>query len=122
MEPCVFPVFILPVVWNMCENLHFQRARYTTAKNTIDRQCTERAQLLEYYLHSFRRLWVIARAIVALWLLIIYFSSHTRTFVVLKPSDNKVLLFFHTLGLIKKQQQQQRTITTLSTTTTLCYV
>ena len=108
MEPCVFPVFILPVVWNMCENLHFQRARYTTAKNTIDRQCTERAQLLECYLHSFRRLWVIARAIVALWLLIIYFSSHTRTFVVLKPSDNKVLLFFHTLGLIKKQQQQQQ--------------
>ena len=43
MEPCVFPVFILPVVWNMCENLHFQRARYTTAKNTIDRQCQYRA-------------------------------------------------------------------------------
>ena len=73
-----------------------------------DNVSTERAQLLEYYLHSFRRLWVIARAIVALWLLIIYFSSHTRTFVVLKPSDNKVLLFFHTLGLIKKQQQQQQ--------------
>ena len=39
----------------------------------------------------------------ALWLLIIYFSSHKRTSVVLKPSD-KVFFFFHTLGPIKKQQ------------------
>ena len=40
----------------------------------------------------------------ALWLLIIYFSSHKRTSVVLKPSDKVLLFFFHTLGLIKKQQ------------------
>ena len=56
MEPCLFPVVILPVVWNMRENFHFQRAQYTTAKNTIDRQYTERAQLLVYYLYSFRKL------------------------------------------------------------------
>ena len=43
--------------------------------------------------YSFKKLQVIARAIVALWLLIIYFSSHKRTSVVLKPSD-KVLFFF----------------------------
>ena len=48
MEPCVFTVFILPVVWNMRENPHFQRAQYTTAKNTIDRQYTQRAQLIVY--------------------------------------------------------------------------
>ena len=54
--------------------------------------------------YSFKKLQVIARAIVALWLLIIYFSPHKRTSVVLKPSDKVLLFFFHTLGPIKKQQ------------------
>ena len=37
-----FPVFISPIVWNMCENIS---KSYTTSKNAIDRQYTERGQL-----------------------------------------------------------------------------
>ena len=44
--------FVSPIVWNMCENLHFfNEAVYfkvlhiTKTKNNIDRQHTERGQL-----------------------------------------------------------------------------
>ena len=41
--------FISPIVWNMCENLHHESdgyiwKSYSTSKNTIDRQYTERGQ------------------------------------------------------------------------------
>ena len=46
---CLFPVFISPIVWNMCEYLRYEsvyfKDGYTTSKNTIDRQYTERGQL-----------------------------------------------------------------------------
>ena len=48
MEP-LFPVFISPIVWNMCEHLHYEsvyfKDGYTSSKNTIGRQYTERGQL-----------------------------------------------------------------------------
>ena len=41
----LFPVFISPIVWNVCEHLHYEsvyfKDGYTTSKNTIDRQYTD---------------------------------------------------------------------------------
>ena len=48
MEPCVSCIYLTYIVWNVCENLNYESAyfkSYTMAKNTIDRQYTERGQL-----------------------------------------------------------------------------
>ena len=37
MEPCV-PVFISPIIWNMCEHLHYESVYFKEdSKNTIYR-------------------------------------------------------------------------------------
>ena len=42
-----FPVFITPIVWNTCENLHYQSIYFKELpKNTINGQHTEWRQLL----------------------------------------------------------------------------
>ena len=45
----LFFFFFSPTVWNMCENLHYESVliskSYSTTKNTVDRQYTERGQL-----------------------------------------------------------------------------
>ena len=44
----LFPVFISPIVWNTCENLHYESVYFKELhenKNAIDRQYTERGQL-----------------------------------------------------------------------------
>ena len=49
MELCISCIYLTYIVWNMCENLHYESVyiskRYTTSKYTVDRQYTERGQL-----------------------------------------------------------------------------
>ena len=47
MEPLIaFPVFISPILWNMCENLHYESVYLKELHNEQEyRQYTERGQL-----------------------------------------------------------------------------